>query len=185
MKPLLAVALPLLFLVPVALPTAAQEPAAKELVEPVSVFFVRHAETAASTRTARDPELSEAGQERAAALARLLQNGGVSHLYCSEYRRTRQTLMPLADLAGVEIHEVGAAAAAEQLAALQALPPGSVAVVAGHSNTIPALVSAVAGPPARLERGSLPHDQYDRLYLVTLPVPDGAAPKVIELSYGG
>ncbi len=184
MKPLLAFALSLLFLVPVALPSAAQEPAAEEPAAPVSVFFVRHAETAASTKTNRDPELSDAGRERARALARLLGHGGISHLYASEYQRTQQTLAPLAAQTEVEVQVVGAAKGREQLAALRALPPGSVAVVAGHSNTVPAMVAALGRAPSRLEQGRLPHDDYDRLYLVSLPVGEGAAAQTIELGYG-
>ncbi len=151
---------------------------------PVTVFLLRHAETAADTRTDRDPGLSEAGEARAAAVARLLGSAGVTHLFGTEYRRTRETLGPLAAAVEREVETVGAAEGEALLAELRGLPPGSVAVVAGHSNTVPALVEALGGAPVGgLERGALAHDQHDRLFLVVLPTA-GAAARSLELAVG-
>lgn len=156
---------------------------------PVSVFLLRHAETAADTRTEPDPDLSEAGRERAAALGRLLGHAGVTRLYASEFRRTRATLEPLATAVGLEVESVPAAEAARLVERLRALPPGSVAVVCGHSNTVPALVTALGGALEDLEThpsagAVLPHDAFDRLALVVLPSGEPAAPRTIELRYG-
>ncbi len=55
------------------------------------------------------------------------------------------------------------------ISALRDLPPGSRAVVAGHSNTIPGLVSGLGGQLEGLDdRGHIPHDDYDRLIHVVL-----------------
>ncbi len=75
------------------------------------------------------------------------------------------------------------------LATLRALPPGTVAVVAGHSNTVPALVEGLGGeidglvdtPPYGEILGD---DEYDRLFMVTLPAGKGTAVKAVELRYG-
>ncbi len=151
---------------------------------PVTVFLLRHAETAADTRTDRDPALSPAGASRAEAVARLLGEAGVTHLFCSEYRRTRDTLAPLAEKAGLETRAFGAADAAPLLEQLRGLPPGAVAGVAGHSNTVPALVETLSGAPVGgLERGAIAHDQHDRLFLVVLPTA-GAAARRLELAVG-
>jgi len=148
--------------------------------QPVSVFLVRHAETAESTREARDPELSEEGLLRAHELARLLSHAGVTHLFASEFVRTGATLAPLAGELGLEVRIIPARESEQQLQALQALPPGSVAVVAGHSNTVPELVVALGGEVAE----PIEHEQYHRVFLVTLPGHADGAPKAIELHYG-
>ncbi|MCZ6596244.1 MAG: phosphoglycerate mutase family protein [Planctomycetota bacterium] len=152
--------------------------------KPVTVFLVRHAEKATSPESDRDPELSEAGAKRAAHLARLLSKAGVTHLYASEYRRTQATLAPLAKKVGIELEVVSARSPGAQTEALVDLPPGSVAVVAGHSNTVPRLVEALGGEVRELADASLGHDEYDRLFVVTLPAGEGAATQTIELRYG-
>lgn len=157
-----------------------------EPVAPVTVVLVRHAETAEDTAAGGDPGLSEAGGQRAARLARLLGAAGVTHAWCSEFQRTRATLTPLAERAGVPVREISARAPQELEAAIRALQPGAVAVVCGHSNTVPALARALGVTPAGLvahERYGpmLPHDAYDRVWVVTLPGVRGAAPSLLEL----
>lgn len=159
----------------------AQEPAAadagvREPREPAVVFLLRHAETAEDTRSAADPALSEGGAGRARRLAELLADAGVDRLFASEYRRTQDTLRPLANALGREIEIVPAREAERQLEFLRAMPPGSVAVVAGHSNTIPALARALGGTTF-----DIPHDAYDRLILLTLPRAEGSAPMTLPL----
>lgn len=160
------------------------EPAA-----PVLALFVRHAETSASTLSGGDPELSEEGQARARALAALLEGAEVTHLYASEYARTAATLAPLAAAKELELVRIGARAQDEQLAALRALPPGSFAVVAGHSNTVPALVSALGGRVDELEQhpqygAMIDHAVYDRAFLLHLPADARDAVSTLELRVG-
>lgn len=155
----------------------------------VTVILVRHAEKATGG-DARDPDLSPAGEARAAALARLLGAAGVTHLYASEYKRTQATLAPLAAATKLTTTVSGAAKAAELADTLRALPAGSIAVVAGHSNTVPDLARRLGAPLAGLTDSKngpvLPEEAFDRVYAVTLP-PRGveAAPTVLELRYGG
>jgi len=164
----------------------AGQDAALELLEPTTVFFLRHAEK--GTDDARDPELSERGTERAAALAELLEHAGVTHLFASEFRRTQATLAPLAEALGLEVEIVSARSPDVQVAALRALPAGSVAVVAGHSNTTPALVRALGGEVGRLKASRsgdvLGEDEYGRLFVVVLPPPERrVAVQTLELAY--
>ncbi len=174
----------------VTLPSALQSPGAEsEPRLPVTVLVVRHAEAEPSTADERDPALTEPGAERADALARLLAAADVTHLFASEYRRTRDTLAPLAARTGLAVAPRPARDHAGIAAELRALPPGSIAVVAGHSNTVPALVEALGGRIEGLEThpthgALLGHDEHDRLFAVTLPGVPGAAPRAIELRYG-
>jgi broad specificity phosphatase PhoE len=155
---------------------------------PVLVVVLRHAEAESSTAGERDPELSEAGAERAAVLARLLGEAGVTHLFASEYQRTQATLAPLADALELEVVVVPARDSAAQVASLRALPPGAVAVVAGHSNTVPTLARELGGEMRDLVEQPghgtvLPHEAYDRIAQVVLPAGGGAG-RMIELRYG-
>ena len=94
-----------------------------DAVEPVSVFLVRHAEKAADDP--QDPQLSVNGKQRASELARILSNAGVTHLFSSQFRRTKSTLQPLAEKTGGEIVIIRAQPSADQVEALRDLPPGS------------------------------------------------------------
>lgn len=110
---------------------------------PVTVFLVRHAEKAKGGGD--DPALSREGRHRSQVLATLLGEVGPTHLLSTEYRRTRDTLLPLAARAGLEVEVIPARDGEALMARLRALPPGAVAVVAGHSNTVPAIVRALGG----------------------------------------
>ena len=155
---------------------------------PVTVILIRHAEKA--NAHTRDPELTEAGVARAESLAALLKAAEVSHLFSTEYKRTRDTLAPLAAQNELEVQVVSASEPFKLVQSLRELPPGSTAVVSGHSNTTPALASALGLDLPNLketDRGPmLRENEYDRLFLLTLP-PNGAKGvqgKVVELRYG-
>jgi len=169
---------------------AGQDPA-REITpqQPTSVLFVRHAETAADANAPRNPELSERGLARAHALADLLMHAGVTHIFASEYQRTQSTVKVLAERIGVEVVVVPAGQMYRQISDLKKLPAGSVALVCGHSNTVPAMVFGMAGEIADLKdkvgrEQVLAHDAYNRLFLVTLAANAGAAVKTLELGYG-
>jgi phosphohistidine phosphatase SixA len=144
---------------------------------PRTVVLVRHAEKQVTQD--KDPPLSEAGAARALELSRHLARAGVTHLWATEWRRTRETLAPLADATGLEVRALPATESAALLSALSRLPAGSVAVVAGHSDTIPALVRALVADGRPIP--DLGSGDYDRLFVVTLW--DKAPASVLELRY--
>jgi len=145
---------------------------------PKTVIVVRHAEKA--TDDPRDPNLSEVGVARAQELARMLEHAGVTHLYASEYRRTQQTLEPLSLLTGAVVQAVPARDPAAVISAIEQLPRNAVAVVAGHSNTVPALVGALAKGS---EPFTLTEADYDRIYFVTRVDGEGKS-TLLELRFG-
>lgn len=138
------------------------------------VIVVRHAEKAANDP--RDPTLSEAGQARAAALARALEHASLDAVYSTQYRRTRLTAEPAAKAAGLEVKvrpidgNNAATYAADLARDLRALPAGSTALVVGHSNTVPELVQAISGQAA----APMPETEFDRYTVITLDA-DGKA----------
>ncbi|HLU38861.1 MAG TPA: phosphoglycerate mutase family protein [Planctomycetota bacterium] len=150
---------------------------------PHTVILVRHAEKASD---GEDPDLSDGGKQRAEALARLLAHAGVRRLVATPYARTRATLEPLARVTGVAIDVAPADRPAQLAAELRAAEPGSVTVVAGHSNTLPSLARALGVQLRDLDaRGWLRDDAFDRVFVVTLPPRDAAlSPALLELRYG-
>ncbi len=126
------------------------------------VLLVRHAEKVGDGSA--DPPLTERGQARASCLAGLLKDFAPTHLLSTEYQRTRTTLAPLAEATGHTVTIIDAKAGPRWAEALAQLPAGARAVVAGHSNTLPALVAGMGGTLTELDdTGNIPHDEYDRL----------------------
>lgn len=159
-----------------ALRQGGDDPLAK-LAYPKTIVLVRHAEKAAEPKD--DPIISEKGAERAQRLATLLGKSGVTHLFASEFQRTQQTLAPLALTVGVQPHIVSARDTAALASAIETLPRGSVVVVAGHSNTVPALLERLTGGAAKL---ALADNEYDRVFVVTQWGP-GKSACALELRY--
>jgi phosphohistidine phosphatase SixA len=162
----------------------AQDPTAP--VAPVTVLLLRHGETVEGH--AADRELSGLGRARAEALAHLLAASAPTHLFSSDYPRTRQTLEPLARTSGLEVRVISALDSAAQVAAIRELPPGSVAVVAGHSNTVPSMIAELGGEVRDLVDSPygpvLADGAHDQLFVLSLPRDPGVAVSTLELRYG-
>jgi phosphohistidine phosphatase SixA len=141
----------------------------------LTVFVVRHAEKGPETP---DPSLTDAGRHRAKALARLLQDAKITALYASEFKRTQETLAPLAKETGLIPMVVSAGKMDDLVQMLRALPAGSRAVVASHSNLVHLIVERLSGQSV-LPLGDL---DYDRLIVVT--VPKEGKGQAIVLRYG-
>lgn len=141
---------------------AAGEAAPAEAPAPVLVLLVRHGEKADDGTP--DPPLTDRGRARAACLAALLDELPPTHLFATPYQRSRSTVEPLAAATGLAPTIIDAKDDAAWQRALRELPPGSRAVVVGHSNTVPALVAALGGRTSGLDaEGNIPHEEYDRM----------------------
>jgi broad specificity phosphatase PhoE len=142
-----------------------------------TVYLVRHAEK--DRLPGDDPGLTTAGQERALALRHVLEEAGVSALYASQYRRTQETLSPLADLLGLDVEIVAAGDNDGLVRRIRRSQRGKAVVVCGHSNTVPEIIGALgAGPVEPIVEA----DEYDNLYVVRLAA-NGTA-EVTTLKYG-
>ncbi len=127
------------------------------------VFVVRHAEKA--TDHPRDPTLSEEGKRRALAIAGMLRPESLQAVYATPYRRTQLTAAPSAAAQGLSIIVRPAGESADSLAqVLLRRHEGQSVLVVGHSNTVPALVEALAGQPIE----AIPEHQYDRFLVLRL-----------------
>lgn len=130
------------------------------------VVVVRHAEK--SVDDPRDPNLSDAGRQRAEALAKVLADAPLTAVYATGYRRTQQTAQPSASRHGVETQILAAGSEGDGDALRERIRKahaGTTVLVVGHSNTVPAIVSALSGkasPP-------MGEDEFDRLSVIVLP----------------
>ena len=106
-------------------------------------ILVRHAEKADDGT--RNPPLNEDGKMRASNLASLLENQEISALYTTPYKRTQETLQPLAEKKGLETQEYEPRAGADWLSKLYEEHSGGTVVITGHSNTIPTLANHLLG----------------------------------------
>lgn len=122
------------------------------------IYLVRHAEKAAGD----DPDLTVVGRARADILATELKQAGLTAIYSTDTRRTRQTALPIAKATGLTVLHYDAGNL-ETFANMLRATPGNILVV-GHSNTTPELVKALGGKPGA---PIIEATEYDRIYVLT------------------
>lgn len=129
------------------------------------VWVIRHAEKG-TTPGAADPGLTDAGRARVADWVNRFKNEALTAVYCTKWRRSRETAVPIAashalavttlpeapsrpgltgrDAANQRLLDDAAALAAD----IRAKHAHGRVVVVGHSNTIPMILDALgAGAP--------------------------------------
>lgn len=146
-----------------------------------TMIFVRHAEKALTP--VDDPALSPAGVARAAELARQMVDAdvvaGVDAIYSTPYKRTVDTVQPVADKLGLEINLYDPDDNEAVLARILKEHKGKIILVVGHSDTLPTLIadlgaSKLVPPIAEFE--------YDNIYVVAIPW--FGKTKTIRMRYG-
>ncbi len=142
-----------------------------------TVILIRHAEKIIDPNNA-DPDLSPAGQARAQELVRMFGDAGINAIYATQYKRTQQTVKPLADKLGLPVGQVNSKSTAELVTQIRSKHGGQVVFIAGHNSTVPEIVSALGGPQYPV----IPESEYDNLYIVTV-YRTGKA-KVVRMKYG-
>ena len=142
-----------------------------------TVILIRHAEKIIDPNNS-DPDLSPAGQARAHELARMFGDSGINAIYATQYKRTQQTVKPLADKLGLPITQVNSKSTPELLSQIRAQHRGETIFIAGHNNSVPEIIAALGGPAYP----TIPESEYDNLYVVTV-YRTGKA-KVVKMKYG-
>ena len=152
-----------------------------ELQATTTVIFVRHAEKA--LMPADDPGLNDAGKRRAAELARQLVDAdvvaGVDAIYSTSFRRTEETVQPLATALGLPITSYDASNTASIMDEIVREHKGQIVLVVGHSNTVPALIGNMG---ASKKVPEINENEYDNIYVVSIPW--FGKTKTIRLRYG-
>lgn len=153
------------------MPTGMPSTSAHATGTTASFVVVRHAEKADDGT--RDPSLSAAGVARARRLAVALHAEPVIAVYATPYQRTQQTAVATAGDHRLAVTAYAANQPAAELAAqLRNRHATGTVLVVGHSNTAPAIASALCGC-ATTPLGD--HD-YGRVYRIDI----GAGGAVLE-----
>lgn len=144
--------------------------------ELTTFILVRHSEKADDGT--QNPPLNELGRERSESLAALLSNQEIAALYSTPFRRTQETLRPIANQKGLEVQSYDPYAKDEWLKELNAKHSGGSIVIAGHSNTIPNLANILLG-----EEKFEQFDESDYSNLIIIVAAKVGRGKLVRLVY--
>ena len=131
-------------------------------------ILIRHAEkdtsTTGSTSMTADPPLTEQGKLRAQHLVKALEKYTPDAIYSTNFTRTKATVMPLAQKFQKEVTSYNYK---DLKAFASSLLNGKhqVVVVAGHSNTTPALANLLLGEE---KYKALDESVYNKIFIVTI-----------------
>lgn len=142
-----------------------------------TLILIRHAEKNIEPNNP-DPDLSPAGQARAQELVRMFGDTGITAIYATQFKRTQQTVKPLADRLGLPINQVNSKKTADLLAQIRAQNSGQIIFISGHNNTVPEIIAAAGGPTYPV----IPETEFDGLYIVSI-YRTGKA-RVVKMKYG-
>lgn len=141
----------------------------------VTILLVRHAEKADAT--SQDPELSAEGKQRAERLVKTIGKFRPGAFYSTNFKRTRDTLAPLAAKRKKEIQTYDPRKPQELIELIMKSTTKRF-VVSGHSNTIPGLANAIS--KKELFK-NLDDSEYSVIWLIKLK--DGKVTKFELLNY--
>jgi 2,3-bisphosphoglycerate-dependent phosphoglycerate mutase len=146
-----------------------------------TIIFVRHAEQ--TSHDDADPSLSDAGKRRVAELTRQLADAdvvaGIDAIYSSSYKRSTETVQPLADRLDLPINIYDAADTEAVLETILKTHKGEIIVVVGHSNTVPVLIANLG---ASKNVPTIARGEFDNIYIISIPW--FGKTKTIRLRYG-
>lgn len=142
--------------------------------QPKTIYIVRHAE---KQLIGDDPELSVAGNARSVKLSQILVDQEITHIFSTDYQRTRMTAARTASEAGVQIESYDPKNHDALVEKLQDLE-GNILIV-GHSNTVSQLANYFVGESEKY--ADLEDGEYNYIYVVSLD-KDGAS-SVVRKTY--
>ena len=142
-------------------------------------ILIRHAEKLSGSMTdnKNDPDLTEEGKQRALRLVALLKETKVDAIYSTNYKRTQNTVAPLANTKGITVrtYEAKKTEAVDEM--LRSFVGGTI-VVCGHSNTTPWLANYLLG---KNELNDFEDSDYDNVLVVS--VIERGKGKVVWMNY--
>jgi len=146
-----------------------------------TIVLLRHAEK--QTGAISDAPLTPQGELRAARLAQMFGDaesfGRVQKIYVTDTRRTQQTAAGIAQRLNLKPVVVEAKTSTSDLAKrVLSENRGGLAIVVGHSNTVPQLVAELSREDKVPVIGD---EEFDTLYVVTVPTIGRAS--VLRMKY--
>ncbi|MCX2746056.1 phosphoglycerate mutase family protein [Mangrovivirga sp. M17] len=135
----------------------------KPEIEPTIIFLTRHAE---KDTLSNDPDLSATGFKRVETLTSMLKNVEFDGIYSTNYKRTIQTVKPIADQNSLVIMPYEPSESTKEFAKkIKENEKGNTILVSGHSNTIPFLINEFIGEEMLQQ---FEDNQYGDLFMVML-----------------
>lgn len=146
-----------------------------------TIVVIRHAEK--QIGTIDDAPLSPQGEQRATRLAQMFGDpesfGRVQRIYVTDTRRAQQTAAGLAQRLRLEPVVVEGKVSADDIASRVLHDNrGGLALVIGHSNTVPQIVGQLSGAHQVPAFGD---EEFDTMYVVTVPTIGKAS--VLRMKY--
>lgn len=111
--------------------------------EVTTYYFIRHAEKDRSNPEEKDPELTEAGIKRAEKWAEIFKEVPFDSIYCSDFKRTKETAQKIAESQNLEIQLYDQSKLHDE--DFKQKTKGKTVLVIGHSNTNPKFVNSILG----------------------------------------
>ncbi len=139
-------------------------------------ILVRHAEK--SIDGTKNPSLNTAGKRRANFLVKMLSKEKISALYSTPFKRTEETLAPLAKAKELSITYYEPDAKKGWLAGILSKWVGGTVVISGHSNTIPHLANTLLG-----EQKFSNFDETNYTHFIVIVASEVGKGKLLWLSY--
>ncbi len=139
-------------------------------------ILVRHAEKVIDGT--KDPELKPEGIDRAKRLADMLSKTPVDVIYSTNFKRTKNTVLPLASAKGLLVENYEALKV-EEIENMLKKHAGGTILISGHSNTIPWTANLLIG---KQEYGDFADDDYGNILIISV-VEIGKIAKVTLLRY--
>jgi len=106
-------------------------------------ILIRHAEKDLSQST-NDPDLSAEGKARASRLTEVLKKAEIHSIYSTPFKRTQQTVEPLAAAKNLKVNGYQANKM-EEIDNMINQQAGSTILLSGHSNTVPQILNYLIG----------------------------------------
>jgi broad specificity phosphatase PhoE len=140
-------------------------------------ILVRHAEKDL-TQSTNNPDLSSEGKVRATRLVDVLKQTDIQAVYSTDFKRTRQTVEPLAIARSLTINTYDARNNNDIDGMLQQYSGGTI-LVSGHSNTVPQFINYLIGEEKYQPMGD---GEYGNIIIVSV-IERGKNAKVVWLKY--
>jgi broad specificity phosphatase PhoE len=104
---------------------------------------------------------------------------GIDAIYATQFKRSVETVQPLADRLGLPVNIYDAADTEAVLESILDAHKGKIVLVVGHSNTVPALIANLG---ASKKVPPIEQNEFDNIYIVSIPW--FGKTKTIRLRYG-
>lgn len=141
-----------------------------------TIILVRHAE---KVDNSSDPDLSEAGYERAEKLSQMFERVQFDAVYSTDFIRTQETASPIAEMNSIEIQPYNHQNPSLQVEKWVEMHRGEKILVSGHSNSTPTFANAILGD--NHFEGSFDESDYGNILIITIAGDNNT--KLLHLRY--